>query len=105
MKCPVCWAEKAYRIKVKDTKGSLLSCLGLVPMKCHHCYHKFMVFWFVTLGKKVEPPILRVAPMVGNRQSHAAQHMASRRSKQAATAPQPVSVVKQPPDRPPEDVR
>jgi hypothetical protein len=91
MKCPVCWAEKAYRNKVKGTKASLLACLGLVPMKCHHCYHKFVVFWLVTLGKKIEPPMLRIAPMVANRPSHAVLHMASQRNKQAAAAPQPAT--------------
>ena len=30
--------------------------LGLVPMRCHHCYHEFVVSWFATIGKQVYPP-------------------------------------------------
>jgi hypothetical protein len=32
-------------------------------MKCHHCYHKFVVPWLLTLGKQVTPPRLRIAPI------------------------------------------
>jgi len=56
MKCPVCWAEKAYVRRVEGWKGLLYRVLTLVPMKCHHCYHKFVVSWFVMLGKPIYPP-------------------------------------------------
>lgn len=56
MKCPVCWAEKAYSRKVPGWKGWALACLLLEPMKCHHCYHKFVVPWFATWGKPIQPP-------------------------------------------------
>lgn len=33
-----------------------------VPMKCHHCYHKFSTWWFFTLGQQIEPPQKQVSP-------------------------------------------
>ena len=60
MKCPRCWAQKAYLRPAHGWKTALLSCLLFRSMKCHHCYHKFHVHWLLTLGKRVEPPILRV---------------------------------------------
>ena len=62
MKCPQCWAEKAYVRQVKGWKGTLLTCLLLRPMKCNHCYHKFVVSWFSTIGKQIHPLPLRIAP-------------------------------------------
>jgi hypothetical protein len=56
MKCPRCWAHKAYARHVGGWKGVLMDCLLLQPMKCHHCYHKFIVPWFFTFGKEVRPP-------------------------------------------------
>jgi len=61
MKCPACWAEKAYVRKVKGYKGTLLKCLFIVPLRCHHCYHEFSVPWLMTIGKRTDPPTLRVA--------------------------------------------
>jgi hypothetical protein len=52
MKCPVCWAEKAYVRHPKSWKDVLLSYLLVVPLRCHHCYHEFYVPWFLTIGKK-----------------------------------------------------
>ena len=62
MKCPRCWAEKAYLRKVGGLQGFLIDCALLVPMKCHHCYHKFLVSWFSTIGKRIQPPKPRKAP-------------------------------------------
>lgn len=62
MKCPRCWAEKAYLRQVKGWKGVLLACLLLVPLKCNHCYHRFVVSRFFTIGKQVTPPPLRIMP-------------------------------------------
>jgi hypothetical protein len=82
MKCPCCWAEEAYVRRVPRWKRILLACALLRPMKCHHCYHKFSVFWFFTLGKQVTPPTL---PFVrrhrGVGPSYAARHFAAARSK------------------------
>ncbi len=63
MKCPRCWTEKAYVRPVGTVKGALLACLLLVPMKCQHCYHRFTIFRFFTVGKQVRPPMLRIAPI------------------------------------------
>ena len=58
MKCPRCWAQKGYLRQVSCWKAIAMACLLLRPMKCHHCYHKFVVFWFSTIGKQiVSPPI------------------------------------------------
>ncbi|MBN2218409.1 MAG: hypothetical protein JW719_13625 [Pirellulales bacterium] len=56
MKCPVCWSEKAYRRKARDWRDAIALCLLLVPFKCHHCFHKFYISWFRTLGQVVHPP-------------------------------------------------
>lgn len=61
MKCRACWADKAYIHPVKGWRGTLLSCVFLVPLKCHHCYHKFCVPAFSTWGKQLMPPTLRVS--------------------------------------------
>jgi hypothetical protein len=64
MKCPVCWAEKAYVRKVQGWKSLLYQLAWLVPLKCHHCYHKFVVSWFSTIGRTIHPPkIRRTAPV------------------------------------------
>jgi|GEM_PF-4373374 len=63
MKCPRCWSDKAYLRRVPPWKRFLLGCLFLTPMRCQHCYHKFVVVWFSTIGKVVEPPQLRIAPI------------------------------------------
>lgn len=61
MKCPRCWAEKACLREVKGWKGTLMTCLLLRPMRCHHCYHKFVVSWFFTIGKQLHPPRPQIA--------------------------------------------
>jgi hypothetical protein len=55
--CPKCWTEKAYYHLPQDSKSKLLSWLFMVPMKCHHCYHKFHVLWFFTIGRRIHPPV------------------------------------------------
>lgn len=62
MKCRYCWSDKAYPRKVSGWKGILLSCALLVPLRCHHCYERFVVSWFSTIGKQLQPPTLRIAP-------------------------------------------
>jgi hypothetical protein len=62
-KCPRCWAPKAYVDQRSDWRETLLSYLFVVPMKCHHCYHRFRSPWFATFGKRLDPlPKLRIAP-------------------------------------------
>ncbi|HEX4142112.1 MAG TPA: hypothetical protein VHY91_01070 [Pirellulales bacterium] len=56
MKCRACWTDKAYLRDVSGWRGVLHSWLGMVPLKCHHCYHKFSVPWFSTIGKRLTPP-------------------------------------------------
>ena len=56
MKCPACWAEKAFVRQVDGWKGAVLRCLLVVPMKCHHCYHDFYIPWIMTIGKQITPP-------------------------------------------------
>ena len=58
MKCSSCWSDKAYTRKEKGLKAMIYSCLGLVPLKCHHCYHKCWTPWFMTWGQTLEPPKL-----------------------------------------------
>jgi hypothetical protein len=65
MKCPRCWTDKACLRPVSRTKRLLLRAVLLVPMKCQHCYHKFVVSWFSTVGKAIHPPMLRIAPTSG----------------------------------------
>ncbi len=62
MKCPRCWADKAYLGTYRGWQDILLGCLAFRPMKCNHCYHHFMVHWVFTIGKRVVPPVLRVTP-------------------------------------------
>ena len=64
MKCPRCWAEKAYARKIRSKWEWLQLCLLLRPMICHHCYHKFVVPWFATIGKKTKPSPVRQTPGV-----------------------------------------
>lgn len=85
MKCPRCWAEKAYLQPAKGWRGILRACLLLRPMKCHHCYHKFVVSWFSTIGKQVKPPFLRISPVSRSRRpSYSAQHRAAPHAEAAA---------------------
>jgi len=88
MKCPRCWTEKAYVRAVSPTRRLLLSLALLVPMKCQHCYHKFTVLWFLTIGKQIEPPELRIAPVSREAgPSYAAQHYAATRNRRPASGP------------------
>ena len=81
MKCPRCWSEKAYLQRVKGWRRIILPCLLLRPMKCHHCYHKFPVFWFSTIGRQIKPPQLPVTPVNQlGRPSYAAQNRLATRT-------------------------
>ena len=73
MKCPICWAEKAYVRKVHGWKALLYSVALLVPLKCHHCYHKFTVSWFATVGRTIHPPKIRRTAVPNSGPSYAAQ--------------------------------
>ncbi len=60
MKCPRCWADKAYLHTYHGWREMILGCLAFRPMKCTHCYHRFMVHWVFTIGEQIVPPVLRV---------------------------------------------
>ena len=60
MKCRACWTDKAYKREVSGWRGTAYSWLGMVPLKCHHCYHKFTVPWFLTIGKRLTPPVMKI---------------------------------------------
>lgn len=59
MKCRACWSDKSYLREDKSVKAVALSFLGLLPAKCHHCFHKSWVPWFMTWGQNVDPPKLQ----------------------------------------------
>lgn len=100
MKCPRCWSEKAYVHKATGWRRLLLPCLLLVPMRCHHCYEEFVVFWFRTLGQQVRPPQLRaVGTGVAARPSYAARHYAVHQTMHQAGAPPATSLQAQEPPR------
>jgi len=83
MKCPRCWTDKAYVRTVGGSQQLLLRCALRVPMKCQHCYHKFTVSWFATIGQQIRPPTLRIAPITrGSRPSYAARHFAATQNRQ-----------------------
>jgi hypothetical protein len=63
MKCRACWTDKAYIRDVSGWRGTLHRWLGMVPLKCHHCYHKFSVPWFSTIGKRLTPPAIVTRPV------------------------------------------
>ncbi|MBN1910469.1 MAG: hypothetical protein JW818_12065 [Pirellulales bacterium] len=88
MKCPVCWADKAFVREVPGWKSWLFSGLLLVPMQCRHCFHQFLLPWFMTWGKEITPtPRLRIAPATRpTRLSHAAEHYAAQQAAQATQA-------------------
>lgn len=77
MKCPVCWAEKAYYRQPSGWKDSLLRCSLMVPLKCHHCFHKFYVPWFLTWGKILTPPTTRKSSDPSRQVSLARKHVAT----------------------------
>ena len=78
MKCPVCWAEKAYRRPTKSLAGALLSYL-IVPMKCHHCHRTFHVPVVLAIGKQITPPPRPATANRPNVPSYAAQQGAAER--------------------------
>lgn len=58
MKCPKCWTEKVHRHQRPDRRAPWLACLSLVPVKCHHCYHKFYASWFRLNGRSQPRPLV-----------------------------------------------
>lgn len=55
MKCRACWSDKAYLREDNSWKACFYSYLGLLPVKCHHCFHKAWVPWFATWGQQTKP--------------------------------------------------
>jgi hypothetical protein len=70
MKCRACWTDKAYKREVTGWRATAYAWLGLVPLKCHHCYHKFTVPWFLTIGKRLTAPALKVQPAAATLSMH-----------------------------------
>ncbi len=62
MKCRACWAEKAYVRQARGWREIALTWLGLVPLKCQHCYHRFWTPRPLTIGKQLVPPPRKTAP-------------------------------------------
>ena len=92
MKCPACWAEKAYKRKTKGFQRVLYTCFLLTPLKCHHCYHKFVVPQFLTIGKKVFAPVQVRGSGLSKKESYAAKYLAGQQinNKQNESFQQPV---------------
>jgi hypothetical protein len=64
MRCPHCWSERTHVRHVGMGKRILLGLCLLTPVRCEHCYHKFVVPWFSTIGRHVERPAQRQATHV-----------------------------------------
>lgn len=77
MKCPRCWAEKAYLRQVTGWQRVLCACLLLAPLKCHHCYHKFTVPRLFCLGKRLVPPPARASSADPPKPSYASRRHAA----------------------------
>jgi hypothetical protein len=80
MKCPACWAEKAYRRNEEGARALLLKCLWFVPMRCRHCYHKFWVHRAFAYGAVIDPPAKPLAATPVQRSSVAVQHLSRQAS-------------------------
>lgn len=92
MKCPVCWTEKAYRREVTGWKCIMMKIILLVPMRCHHCYHKFQTFYPLTWGKELNVPALKVAvphEKLSSRERRGSKQRSRSRTVALPTAEQP----------------
>lgn len=78
MKCPACWAEKAYRRNEDGAWATVLRRLLFIPMRCRHCYHKFWVHRLLTMGQVIEAPAKKQAAPPPEKPSVAAQHVSQR---------------------------
>jgi hypothetical protein len=61
MKCRACWCDKAYEQPLPRWRRGAWRLVLVVPMKCHHCYHRFRMFWPLTWGQQLTPPVLKPA--------------------------------------------
>ncbi len=84
MKCPRCWADKAYVHPFRGWREVALGCLAFRFMKCQHCYHRFVVHWLLTIGKCVVPPVLRVTDHEASRAKSSQRNGHRDRSRGAA---------------------
>jgi hypothetical protein len=89
MKCPACWAEKAYRRKEDGAWGLVLRWLAFVPMRCRHCYHKFWVHRVQTIGKVIEAPAKPQAAAPLEKPSVAAQFLSQKADQNAGKSTPP----------------
>lgn len=56
MKCPVCWSEKAYQRRTLELKDQVLSMFFMVPMRCHHCFHRFYISRLRAISEDIAAP-------------------------------------------------
>ncbi len=84
MKCPRCWADKAYLHEFRGWREIALGCLAFRPMKCNHCYHHYMAHWLFTIREQVVPPVLRVTRHNEKRTGRGPQNGGIRRDNKAA---------------------
>ncbi len=56
MECPHCRSARLHVRHVGIGRRVLLGLGLLVPIRCEHCFHKFTVSWFSTLGGRIGPP-------------------------------------------------
>jgi hypothetical protein len=71
MKCRACWTDKAYLREDKSWKAQVFSFFGLLPVKCHHCFHKAWIPWFSTWGQQTKPPQM-LESKIGKERMHEA---------------------------------
>ena len=80
MKCPSCWSDKAYRRKSK--RSSLwMAALGIVTLRCQHCYHEFSRPIFMTIGQQVDAPTpiesgISISPSILDLEAQAEEELA-----------------------------
>lgn len=56
MRCPRCQTEKAY-LRDLPTWAVFLSAMCFVlPMRCHHCFHRFLTPLFRAIGNEIAAP-------------------------------------------------
>lgn len=91
MKCPACWAEKAYR-RTEEGQGlwaKVLWALGFVPMRCRHCYHKFWTHRLLVLGQVLDAPAKQKSAPAPEKSSVAAEFVSQQSSARRQDAAPP----------------
>ena len=84
MKCPSCWADKAYRRSESGGRATLLRWLLFVPMRCRHCYHKFWTHRLKALGQPLDAPVKLHTPPPTDQETVAAKYLSQLAEEQDA---------------------